>query len=240
MTEQQFTVHEIQPGEKEFQNTLVDLFRSMFPEDARYLPYICKSMEFGGDQKSDTLFHHWLVLQDDLAIGFALFNYLVDRNVGFFRYLAVDPGNANAGIGYQVSEVAKKQLAEDAKKYGNPEPIGYVFEAESPEMAKDEAEKKLCQRRLNYFIKQCKSMILPVDYVEPLVVRGEDVGSVQLPDESKPMVLLLSPLDYEGTHIDADLTRKLVEAVLFGHYRLAPTDPAAQAILDSISDPEVQ
>ena len=231
--------HEIQPYETEFQTYLLNLFRLIFPDDLRYLSYIEQSMQLESELNPDSIQHHWLITASGNPIGFTVFSYLIGSNIGFGRYVGLDPSRRSLGIGLEIIQATKKQICIDAKKHGNPVPLGYCAEVETLEAAKDESEREINQKRLDYFLKDRGAIELDVKYLEPILIQGHDWNTPALPTAPTPIHLLLFPTSPETTFVDAMTTRKLVEAILFVHYQLDPQDAIAQTILNSIPSQEV-
>jgi len=234
------TFHEVQPLEDELQIELLELFTRIFPEYRRYDAQILRSMQSGRELNPRLLPHHWLIFNDDRAIGFTLFNYLIEKNFGFGRYIGVDPAQRSSGIGLRIIRETKQQICEDAKIYNHPQPIGYCAEVESAAMARNEKEKEINIRRLDYFINRCGAIELDVDYLEPTMIQGQNAAGDSLPPEPTPMHLLLYPINPNRNVVDPDETRMMIEGVLFDHYRLDPENNSVKTILNSIPGLEVK
>ncbi|MBC8505091.1 MAG: hypothetical protein ISR58_18190 [Anaerolineales bacterium] len=235
MVEDSVILHEILPDETAYQDALYEQFVLAFPDYARIFPSIRKDIQLGGDHNPNYLRHNWLILKKDIAVGLALFSYLIKSNIGFFRYLGVDPEHRYEGIGYNVIQELKKQFCIDAKIYGNPDPLGYCFEIESLAMAPNKREKEINQNRLDYFVNR-GAIVLEVDYFEPVLASDEKLSEESAAEKPKPMHLLLQPIEKDLTRINPLTTRKLVAAVWFEHYGIDKDEPTAQLMLDSISD----
>ena len=239
MVQPELVYHDIQPDETPYQDVLLGLFRATFPNSLRYVPHIRKSMKLGMALNPRLIPHHWLILQDHQPIGFTLFNYLIESNMGFGRYIGVDPDHRSAGIGYRIIQETKKQICADAQKQAKPEPIGFCTEVDSPAQAKSEQEREIYQRRIEYFLHKCGAIDLDVDYLEPVMIRNQEAGDDPLPAEPIPMHLILNPVRAEISHVSPDMTRKLVAGVLVDHYCLDPGDKIVKIILNSIPGVEV-
>jgi len=234
MVEYLINLHEIQPNDEAYQDVLHEFFNLAFPEYGDIFPSIRAEIQKGIDKNWGFSPHHWLILENGKPIGFALSRYLIQSNIGFFRYLAIDPNSQGKGIGYHVVQELKKQFQSDAQTFDNPEPLGYCFEVEIPELSGNEEERFINQRRLDFFVKKCAAIVLNVDYFEPVIVDDESAN-----EKPKPMILMFQPIDYDFTKVDPDTTRKLVAAVWFEHYGIDQDDPTAQLMLNSILDNEV-
>jgi hypothetical protein len=196
-------------------------------------------MRLGRDLNSRILPHHWLILNDHHTIGFTLYNYVIEKNFGFGRYIGVDPAHRSSGIGLQIIEETKQQICRDAESYNNPPPIGFCAEVESVEMARNEEEKEINRRRLDYFINRCGAIELDVDYLEPTMIQGQYANSALLPPEPTPMHFLLYPIDPNVTMVDPKVTCMMVKGVLFDHYQLDPENSSVKSIISSIPCAEV-
>lgn len=236
MDKNSITLHEILPDEFAYQDILEERFVVAFPEYAGVFPSIRSDIRSGGNHLPGTIRHHWLILRDSKAIGFALFSYLINSNIGFFRYLSVDSKYRGEGIGVYVIQELKNRLCLDARELGKPDPLCYCFEVENPDLARSEKERQIDQYRLEYFVKKRGALVLNVDYMEPVLVRDKNAV---VPEKPKPMYLLVQPIDPNLVEVDPQTTYKWVAAVYFEHYRLDPADPTAKMVLSSIPNTEV-
>lgn len=125
MADKSLRLHDVSPGEIEYQDALQAQFVSAFPDYAPLFPAIRQEIQKGVERSDEILPHYWLILKDDQPVGVALSRYLIKSNIGFFRYLGVDPAQRGLGIGSFVIEELKMQFCLDAEKCGNPEPLGY-------------------------------------------------------------------------------------------------------------------
>ncbi len=239
MEQPELIYHEIKPDESEFQDALLGLFRATFPKYSRYVPHIKKSMRVGMALNPRLIPHHWLIMQANQPVAFTLFNYLIESNIGFGRYIGVDPDYRSAGIGFEIIQHTKKQICVDSQNHANPEPIGFCAEVESPALATTEQDREINQRRIDYFIHKCGALDLAVDYLEPVMIQDESAEDVRLPAEPTPMHLILHPVSDDTHQVSPKVTREIVSGVLFDHYRLDPEDRIVATILSSIPPAEV-
>lgn len=233
MVEDSIFLHNVQSEEFLQQDALHRLFVDIFPEYAEVFPTVKFEIQHGSQFENIFLPHYWLIQKNDRAIGVALSRYLIKSNIGFFRYLGVDPAHRRSGIGTLTIQALKKQFYQDASDFGNPVPLGYCFEVEDPAWSQDEGRREIDQRRLNFFKKR-GAFVLPVDYLEPVLeVRENKEGA-----RPKPMLLMLQPIDRKLKFVDSKKTQELVIAVWTEHYGLDLKDPTLQVILNSIPDTE--
>lgn len=113
----------------------------------------------------------------ETILGFALLRWLVDLNMLFLEYIAVDPALQGQGYG----GVMLQRVIEEAKT--RPEILGIIFEIESPEDGSP-AERALRLRRIRFYARYAAELI-------------EDHGAYRMPDitglGSMPMKLMWIP-----------------------------------------------
>ena len=225
-------IHEVRPESKQQINALLSLFTKIFPEYHRYALQIQKSIERGQMLNPKILPHHWLIEYNENFVGFTLFNYLMNGNFGFGRYIGVDPNFGSNGIGFEIIKNIVKQVGEDAKRFEQPPPLGFCTEVESPEQANSTDEIYLRRMRLDYFLKKCKAIELDVNYLEPQVISGQMQVSPKR-DFEVPMHLLLFT-DDSIPGLSVEETAIIVEKIYLDHYMLEPDSELIRNVLDSI------
>jgi len=233
MVDEQIRLHNVQPEEFLQQDELHKMFVSIFPDYAEVFPSVRAEIQQGGIYEKRFLPHYWLIQKNDLAIGVALSRYLLNSNIGFFRYLGVDPAHRRNGIGTLTIHELKKQFCKDARNQGSPEPLGYCFEVEDPAWSYNERDRQIDQRRLEFFQNR-GAFVLPVDYLEPVL----DFWDNQENAKPKPMLLMFQPIQTNTKSVDSQTTHTLVSAVWLEHYGIDSNDPTLQIILNSIPETE--
>ncbi len=207
----------------------IELFREIFPEDVRYVPYLRACARQRSPDHPATFDHVWLVEVDGDFAGVRIFSYVHTRDLGHGAYVGLLEPYRGLGIGTWLVEKTLRQLQADAEAFGRPEPLGYAVEVEPVDPAHREADRRLA------FHLQAGGVPLDVDYLEPPMIRGVSyIAPEQLTGvEPKPMELVFYP-----TQPDRRLGREeqiqIVEGLILDVYRLDRRDPLFQRAIDSI------
>ncbi len=217
------TLHEVRADDETLLNIACDLFASIFPEDLRYLPYVRACAHGRHPSHPKTLDHVWLVSQGGEWVGLRVFSYIVTREFGHGAYIGFAPKARGLGLGHWLVEQTHAQLDLDARKFGKPGSNGYLVEVERLIDAKTDEERCESERRLQ-FHRQCGAVILPVPYIEPVMIESVDYLSPEdLQGESpRPMHLAFLP-SARGREIqNLDLV-DLIHGLYLDVYRLSAT-----------------
>lgn len=187
------TLHEVR-GDSELVNTACQLFESIFPEDRRYLPYVRACAQGTHPSHPKTYDHVWLVRQAGEWIGVRVFSFITTRTFGHGAYIGFVDSVRGMGLGHWLVEKTHAQLELDAQRFGKPGSIGYLVEVERTVDARSEQERYESERRLQ-FHRQCGAVILPVPFIEPVMI--EDVNYLSMEElegeTPRPMHLVFVP-----------------------------------------------
>lgn len=228
-------IHETTVDAPTLLDTLIDLYIAIFPEDRRYVPYICECAE-RAKQQDDPLavIHQWVVTCAGKPVGLRLFNYLKRRNFAFGRYVGLLPPYRGMGIGRFIQERTIEQLHRDARNNSFSEPIGICGEVDDPALAKDERERRVRERRVQIF-ERLGAIWLDVNYIEPTMIRGIEPDNPEELErlEPKRRLFYLAPIQ-PISKPTPELTTELVKGVLIDNYRLSETSWYVRQALESI------
>ncbi len=196
------------------------LFAEVFPEDLRYLPYLRACTHGTHPSHPRTLDHVWLVQQGEEWVGVAIFSYIVTRSFGHGAYVGIVERAQGRGLGKWILSEMLKQLDEDARQFGRPGAIGYLGEVERPMDAHTEEARILSERRLQ-FHRQCGGIILPVPFIEPVMIESVDyLSPCDLEGESpRPMHLVFVPTEQGAKLPNLDLV-DFIHGIYLDVYRL--------------------
>ncbi|PKN92513.1 MAG: hypothetical protein CVU44_15375 [Chloroflexi bacterium HGW-Chloroflexi-6] len=196
------------------------LFEQVFPEDRRYLPYLRACAQGNHPSHPNTYDHVWLVGLNGQWVGVRIFSYITTRTFGHGAYIGFTPQARGAGLGTWLVEQTLRQLDDDARKFGTGKSLGYLVEVERPIDAETEEERKKDERRLQ-FHRQCGGIILPVPFVEPVMIEGVDyISPADLQGESpRPMHLVLIPSERGNSLQNLNLV-DFVHGLYYDVYRL--------------------
>ncbi len=213
------TLHEVH-GDSELVQVACDLFESIFPADRRYVPYVRACAQGRHPSHPHTYDHVWLVRQGGEWVGVRVFSFITTRTFGHGAYIGFVDSAQGRGLGRWLVEQTHAQLEMDAQRFGKPGSIGYLVEVERPMDARSERERYESERRLQ-FHRLCGAIILPVPFIEPVMIEGVDyLSPADLDGESpRPMHLVWLPSSRGAQIASLDLI-DLVHGLYLDVYRL--------------------
>jgi GNAT superfamily N-acetyltransferase len=228
------TIREVRGLDSPYLPVAVELFESIFPDYVRYSPYVRACALGRSPDHPATLDHVWIVEQGNQPVGIRILSYVHTRNFGHDAFVGVLAPYRGQGIGGWLVERSLAQLSADARSYGWPEPMGYCAEVERPEDAVNEADRLERERALDFHLKH-GGVLLEVDYVEPLMIRGVSYFAPEelTGEQPSPMALVFYPLQPER-HLGGDDLVRLVEGLYLDVYRLESGDPLLRRAMQSI------
>ncbi|MFO7583621.1 MAG: GNAT family N-acetyltransferase [Anaerolineales bacterium] len=207
------SLHVVNGTSPDLLRSACEIFEQVFPEDRRYLPYLRACAQGNHPSHPNTYDHVWLVSLNGEWVGVRIFSYIKTRSFGHGAYIGFTPQARGNGLGTWLVEQTLRQLDDDAKKFGRERSLGYLVEVERPIDAETEEQRLEDEKRLQ-FHRQCGAIILPVPFVEPVMI--EDVDYITMEElegeKPRPMHLALIPTEYGQTlpHLDiADLVQGL-------------------------------
>ena len=179
-------IHAVSGHDSPYLQTAVRLFRELFPEYERYVPFLEACAECRSPRYPATHNHLWVLERGNAAIGLRVFCYLPRRDLGYGIFIGVLPPYRSLGLGAWLVRQTIDQLASDAKVYRRPEPLGYCAEVERVGDAESAADRLTRQRRLAFHIRN-GALLLPVDYLEPPMPPGENTVASTSGHQPRPM-----------------------------------------------------
>jgi GNAT superfamily N-acetyltransferase len=199
-----------------------NLFEDVFPEDRRYLPYLRACAQGNHPSHPNTYDHVWLVRLGDEWVGVRIFSYIKTRSFGHGAYIGFTPQARGRGLGTWLVAETLRQLDKDAQRFGRKGSLGYLVEVERPIDAQTEEERLKDEKRLQ-FHRQCGGIVLPVPFIEPVMIEGVDyISPSALRDENpRPMHLVLVPSAMGSSQPNLDLV-DFVHGLYYDVYRLQP------------------
>ncbi len=214
-------LHEVAGADSPLLTTACNLFLKIFPEDHRYLPYIRACAQQRHPSHPNTYDHVWLVQQNNQWVGLRVFSHIITREFGHGAYIGLIAEARGQGLGEWLVAETLRQLDLDARRFGWPGSIGYLVEVQRPMDATTEAQRLADEKRLQ-FHRRCGGIILPVPYIEPVMIAGVDyIDPAELKDESPRsmhLMLIPSPAGAEAANLDV---KGLVEGLYMDVYRLS-------------------
>lgn len=222
-------IHEVVGIDASHLSTAIELFREIFPEDVRYVPYLRACARQRSPDHPATFDHVWLVEVDGEFAGVRIFSYVYTRDMGHGAYVGLLKPYRGLGIGTWLVQQTLRQLQADAAAFGRPEPIGYCVEVEPVEPRQRETEQRLA------FHVQAGGVPLAVDYLEPPMIQGVSyIAPEQLTGvEPQPMQLVFYPTQ-PGQRLGLEEQIQIAEGLILDVYRLDRADPLFQRAINSI------
>jgi len=216
------TIHEVTGIDSPLLETACNLFKAIFPEEGRYIPYLRACAQGQNRSHPNTYDHVWLVKQGREWVGVRIFSYITSRNFGHGAYMGITTGHRGNGLGAWLVGQTLVQLDRDASKFGREAAIGYLVEVERPMDAPDDGQRNFRMKRLR-FHRQCGGIILPVTYTEPVMIEGVDyLDPASLQNETpRPMYLVFIPSKLGSCLPNLDLV-ELISGMYLDVYRLQP------------------
>jgi len=146
--------------------------------------------------KNDRNYRLFVCLKNSKVVGFSLL-YIFDAfKVGLLDYMAVGSSEQGKGIGKAIFEYTFSSFQEIVK-----DSIGLILEVQKEQDAKDSSERKIREKRIEFYQKQGAKMILD-NYLLP-----PQAGSV-----AEVTYLLIVPCR-KISHIPGQLLLKIIEAI---------------------------
>lgn len=217
------TVHEVHADDKQLLEIACDLFETIFPEDRRHLTYVRATALGRHPSHPNTIDHVWLVKQDGEWIGIRMFSFIHTRDFGYGAYTGFLSKSRGHGLGHWLVGLVHKQLDLDAQMFGKPGSIGYLGEVARPIDAESAEERREAERRLQ-FHRQNGGIILPVPFIEPVMIEGVDYLSPEdvRGESSRPMYLVFNPSPRGSDIPNLDLVN-FIHGIYLDVYRLSPS-----------------
>jgi len=229
------TLHEVH-ADAGLVETACELFESIFPQDHRYAPYVRACARGTHPSHPKTYDHVWLVRQGGEWVGVRIFSFITTRAFGHGAYIGFTESARGQGLGRWLVEQTHAQLEMDAQKFGKPGSIGYLVEVERTIDAHSEQERRESERRLQ-FHRQCGAIILPVQFIEPVMIEGVNyLSPADLEGESpRPMHLVFLPSERGRALVSLDLVN-LILGLYLDVYRLSNDHPFVHQAISPLSE----
>jgi GNAT superfamily N-acetyltransferase len=113
------------------------------------------------------------LIEQDEVVGFTLFASYKDYYLGYLKFIAVRADIRGKGYGPILLQDAIQQLRADGRRATGWPYLGLVLEVERPETAESEADRRLRERRIQFYRRNGALMFDDVDYVAPPVAPGQ-------------------------------------------------------------------
>ncbi len=228
------TLHEVKAGDASQLEIASNLFLKIFPEDKRYLPYLYACTRGRHPSHPYTLDHVWLVQQAGEWVGLRIFSHITNRAFGHGAYIGFTSRARSQGLGGWLVEQTLAQLDEDARQFGKSGTLGYLVEIERPIDAGSTEERAENEKRLQ-FHRRCGAILLPVPFMEPVMIEGVDyISTAELQDEQpRPMHLVLIPSKAGAALQNLDIV-DFVHGLYLDVYRLPKDHPFIKSALSYV------
>ncbi len=213
-------------------NIVQQLFATIFPHLAHYEPFLAMYAEPFSRSHPATIDHLWLIEHNGQPVGVRMFSYLYRRNLGHGAFIGIDQRVRGTGIGRWLVQATHQQLALDALNSGNEAVLGYSAEVTRVEDSQVASERQEREARLRFHLNN-GAVLLPVDYIEPPVIKNsDDHAARQIPIAPQPMHLVFYPS--QPNSLNLTTIQAIVEAIYHDVYYLDQDNPFVQHALASL------
>jgi hypothetical protein len=232
-------IREVVGSDSPYLPVAIDLFKTIFPDDQHYTPYLRACTLQNSPDHPATFDHVWVIKQGDNPVAVRIFSYVHTRNFGHGAFMGVLAPYRSQGIGSWLVKQTLAQLHTDANYFGHPEPLGYCIEVEPIQSAQNEADQLIHERRLAFHHK-CGGIVLDVDYIEPPMIEEVDyIIPAELSGvQPRPMHLVFFPMRPRASLSQAELI-DVVEGLYLDVYRLKPDSWYVRRAMNSIQTCEM-
>jgi ribosomal protein S18 acetylase RimI-like enzyme len=164
---------EIKLGTDRLLKPLFELYDRSFPLLVREESNNIRQSIIDSNIKGSSRGYHFLAaMVKGVPVGFITLTHVPAENLGFVGYIVVNEKYRGRHIGRSLIESAIEALDKDAVKAGKMGCKGVLFEVETVDLAENENDKVIRQKRIEYF-ENLGAGILPVDYWQPPMRRNE-------------------------------------------------------------------
>jgi GNAT superfamily N-acetyltransferase len=160
----------------------------------------------------------YLAVDGERILGLAVVLLLSGYPVAFLEYLAVDPAARNTGVGSRILDCLRRDLA------GPTAVSGIIFEVDPPDVAKDDGERELRERRIGFYN---RNGAVIVDEARRYRAPAPDEGI------TLPYLLMWLPVSSDGAPTGARL-KAYVNAIFTQGYGLADGSALARELIGNI------
>jgi GNAT superfamily N-acetyltransferase len=156
--------------------------------------------------------HLRALVEDGMVVGFTYFSSYKNYYLGYLKFIAVREDSRGKGYGAILLQDALRLLRADGRRATGWPYVGLVLEVERPETAKNDADRQLRERRIQFYLRNGAAMIEDTDYIAPPVAPGQPSLPFHL--------MILRAVHKYG--MQRWLRRKAVQALLVEGYGEAP------------------
>jgi GNAT superfamily N-acetyltransferase len=148
------------------------IYEQAFPEAERdAVANIAASLE-NANPAMEVAHFHALVEQGEV-VGFSYFSTYKQYYLGYLKFIAVRADLRGKRYGPLLLQDALQQLRADGRRATGWPYLGLVLEVERPETADTDQDRRLRERRIQFYRRNGAVMLEGVDYVAPPVASGQ-------------------------------------------------------------------
>jgi GNAT superfamily N-acetyltransferase len=187
---------------------VIQIYEQSFPEVERDpIDVIAQNLR---NPNPDEEVNHIRAFIDDggVVVGFSYFSSYRAYSLGYLQFIAVREGIRGKGYGPILLRDAVRQIEIDGIKATGWPYLGLVLEVERPDMAANDDERQLRERRINFYQRNGATMVEQVDFIAPPLAPGEACLSFHL--------MLLRCVNKAG--MNRWLRQKAIKALLIEGY----------------------
>ncbi|MBK9928118.1 MAG: GNAT family N-acetyltransferase [Anaerolineales bacterium] len=144
----------------------LQIYERSFPEIERDpVENIATSLRNENPDKEVT--HLRVLIEDDVVAGFTYFSSYKEYYLGFLKFIAVREDIRGKGVGPILLQDAIQQVRADGVWATGWSYLGLVLEVERPEMAENDQDRQIRERRIQFYKRNGAVLIKDLDYIAP-------------------------------------------------------------------------
>ncbi len=142
---------------------VINIYEQSFPEAERDpLEDIAASLRNADPNSEATRLR--ALIEQDVVVGFTYFASYKDYYLGYLKFIAVREDIRGKGYGPVLLQDAIRQLRADGRRATGWPYLGLVLEVERPETAENDEDRRLRERRIQFYRRNGAVMFEDVDY----------------------------------------------------------------------------
>ncbi len=151
---------------------VLDIYEQSFPEAERD-PVEDVAESLRNLTPNAEITHLRVLVEEEVVVGFTYFATYRDYYLGYLKFIAVREDIRGKGYGPILLQDAIQQIRADGKQATGWPYLGLVLEVERPEMAENDIDRHLRERRIQFYQRNGAVMFEAMDYIAPPVAPGQ-------------------------------------------------------------------
>jgi GNAT superfamily N-acetyltransferase len=151
---------------------VIAIYEQSFPEAERE-PVETIAANLNSSDLNTEVTHLRALVEQEAVVGFTYFSSYPEYYLGFLKFIAVRADIRGKGYGPILLQDALEQLRADGVRATGWPYLGLVLEVERPELAANDQDRQLRERRIQFYRRNGARMIEGIDYIAPPVAAGQ-------------------------------------------------------------------